>query len=241
MSPFAPSSASSNRKHTHHRAARPGLESLDRRELLSTLSVASVVHKAPAVPAHISAVQSADVIVPSGVTASDQISNGGRTHVSLAAGAGLAPAHVGPALAPSAIWHDGPAGGTGGYLFDDGPAIGRIADVLIRSGAYIDSILVIEENPTTIHPQHGGDGGHLDIFTLASDEYITEVSGRYGRYVDSLTIQTNKGQIGHWGGSGGVQDFDFQAPSGYAIVGFWGRSGAYVDAIGVIVAPVPAA
>ena len=74
MSPFAPSSASSNRKHTHHRAARPGLESLDRRELLSTLSVASVVHKVPAVPAHISAVQSADVIAPKGTSpASDSI------------------------------------------------------------------------------------------------------------------------------------------------------------------------
>ena len=172
---------------------------------------------------------------------------------SLVAGAGPAPAHVGPVLAPAAqpvssalkpalSLHEGLVGGSGGSRFDDGgpeTVNGRITDVLIHSGQYIDSIQVSEGNPAVLHPRHGGNGGYPNNLILAGDEYITEVSGKYGKFIDSLTIQTNKGQIGHWGGDGGKYDFDFAAPPGYAIVGFYGRSGQFLDAIGVIVAPAP--
>ena len=81
----------------------------------------------------------------------------------------------------------------------------------------------------------GGGGGARKDLLLQPGEYITEVFGRSGDYVDSLTIRTggSRSQTMTWGGSGGSRSFDYKAPPGTEIVFFWGRSGQYLDAIGV--------
>ena len=76
--------------------------------------------------------------------------------------------------------------------------------------------------------------GDLTVLTLAADEYITVIGGRYGRVVDSLFIKTNKGQAKRWGGDGGNVDFFYSVPPGRSISGFFGLAERYVNAIGVI-------
>ena len=154
-----------------------------------------------------------------------------------------------------ALARRGPSGGQGGSPFDDGelgnfirsfnplpfPILAggvQIARVRVFSGAYIDSIQVTYAPSAGITGQpgkHGGGGGARKDLLLQPGEYITEVSGRSGDYVDSLTIRTggSRSQTMTWGGSGGSRSFDYKAPPGTQIVGFWGRSGQYLDAIGV--------
>ena len=154
-----------------------------------------------------------------------------------------------------ALTSEGPSGGPGGSPFDDsdlgnfirspyplpGPTLAgsvQIASVTVFSGVYIDSIQVTyapSEGITGQPEKHGGGGGHPQDLLLQPGEYITEVSGRSGDYVDSLTIRTggSRSQTMTWGGSGGSRSFDYKAPPGTEIVFCWGRSGQYLDAIGV--------
>jgi len=134
----------------------------------------------------------------------------------------------------------GSCGGVGGAPFTDGQTGGRsIAEVRIRSGAFIDAIQIVYVDDATgetiTNPRHGGSGGKLDVFKLAPKEYITEVGGKHGWYIDSLWIKTNKGRTSKkYGGAGGAVTFTLQAPPGTRIHGFFGRAGNYLDAIGVI-------
>jgi hypothetical protein len=57
--------------------------------------------------------------------------------------------------------------------------------------------------------------------------------------VDSLRIHTNMRVTETFGGPGGGVDFFYQAPIGFSIIGFVGRSGLYLDAIGVVVRLLP--
>jgi Jacalin-like lectin domain len=89
--------------------------------------------------------------------------------------------------------------------------------------------------PETVLPQHGGNGGTLDTITLERGETIEQIRGRYSTTVNSITIQTNVRTLGPFGGGGGAADYVYTAPTGHEIIGFIGRSGALVDAIGVII------
>ena len=133
----------------------------------------------------------------------------------------------------------GPSGGLGGGYFNDGQVGGQeVAEVRIRSGALIDAIQIVYVIDQTSHaiprPRHGGNGGSPSVFRLAPGEYITDVGGKYGRYIDSLWIKTNRGRTKTWGGGGGSVDFFYNAPPGTRIFGFTGRSGVVLDLIGVI-------
>jgi hypothetical protein len=86
--------------------------------------------------------------------------------------------------------------------------------------------------------QHGGSGGRLSVFSLDPDEYITGISGRYGDTIDSLRIQTNKRASQLYGGGGGNRDYRLEVPRDTQAVGFVGRSGNLVDAIGLIYVPI---
>jgi hypothetical protein len=132
----------------------------------------------------------------------------------------------------------GPSGGLGGtYFADNQNAKFRIVQVRVRSAEYVNSIQLVYENGSRqmVGAQHGGNGGKLEVFKLEPGEYITAVSGKYGLYVESMTIETSKGHKKSWGGSGGITSYTYQAPKGSSIHGFFGRASESVDAIGVIV------
>lgn len=76
------------------------------------------------------------------------------------------------------------------------------------------------------------------------DEYLTMIRGHYGSFVSfdqvfvrSLTFMSNKRKYGPYGVELGTV-FSFPMTEG-KIVGFHGRSGLYLDAIGVYVKPMP--
>ena len=94
---------------------------------------------------------------------------------------------------------------------------------------YVDQI-----GQKTTKPRHGGSGGNPKDFKLAPGEYIIEVGGKYGRFIDSFWIKTNQGKTEKWGGGGGNVNFTYHAPPGTRIFGFFGRSGVFLDSIGVI-------
>jgi hypothetical protein len=134
-------------------------------------------------------------------------------------------------------------GGPGGNPFQDSyiPSNARVTEVRIASGAFVDSVqlgYVLPDGRTATGSLNGGTGGTVNTLRLDSDEYIVAISGRYGQNIDSLRIHTNKRTSPLYGGSGGRQDFRVDVPSGNQAVGFIGRSGRYLDAIGLIYARV---
>ncbi|HXT84026.1 MAG TPA: jacalin-like lectin [Verrucomicrobiae bacterium] len=101
----------------------------------------------------------------------------------------------------------------------------------------MDSICItysLNNEESVLGERDGDDKGDLDIFNLDENEYITKISGRFGGMIDSLEIVTNLGSKKRYGGKGGFADFEYEAPNNYQIIGFYGRSGWHIDAIGVI-------
>jgi hypothetical protein len=133
-----------------------------------------------------------------------------------------------------ALYRMGPSGGLGGAPFYDTnvPGNSKVVEVRVRHGSWIDAVQVIHDRGEL--SLHGGSGGRLSRITLAPGEHIRAIGGRYGRFVDSIRIYTNRRSSPIYGGSGGSVDFYYEAPAGFEIVGFLGRSGTYLDSIGVI-------
>ncbi len=137
----------------------------------------------------------------------------------------------------------GPSGGYGGMHYNSGATVQtqtKVAEVRIYSGDFIDSIQFIYKSDHGYGGlfkgnKYGGNGGNLKVFKLADDEYIETAGGRYGRFIDSLFLITNKGRSMEWGGNGGGADFYYTVPKGGSIWGFNGKSGDYIDAFGVII------
>lgn len=142
----------------------------------------------------------------------------------------------------------GPSGGTGGGAFS---ALGevflpggnphRISMINIWSGIYIDAIqleFTDAGGATALTPKYGGDGGGMTPFVLAPDEFITQVIGTYGDYIDSIEIKTNKRVLPHLGGMGSRR-YEYWTTNGQKpiqIQGIWGSSGKYLDALGFFIA-----
>jgi hypothetical protein len=135
------------------------------------------------------------------------------------------------------------AGGRGGSPFSDEeiPAGARISEIRVRSGRNVDSIQAVYtlQNGRSIEGRvHGGTSGNIQTFRLDSDEYIIGISGRCGDFVDSIIIETNKRRSPTFGGPGGDRSYSIEVPGGSQVIGFTGRAGGYLDAIGVNYAPV---
>lgn len=136
-------------------------------------------------------------------------------------------------------YRNGSSGGGGGIAFVDDVVDTdvRIKEIRIRAGSRIDSVQIVYEKAnggTVEKPQHGGNGGRLQVFLLDDDEFITGISGRAGDNVDSLVIQTNKQSSPRYGGNGGRIEFSYNAPEDTEISGFMGRAADRIDAIGVL-------
>jgi hypothetical protein len=141
---------------------------------------------------------------------------------------------------------NGPSGGTGGNSGDTDSDEGllepgtRVARVELGHDNSHDAVGRIQfthvRNNGSIHdlPNHGGFGGEQQNFDL-DGEHIIKISGTYDRFVRSITVETNNPAkqitVGNPVGAG---KYTYEAPSGFEIVGFYGRSGTLVDAIGVV-------
>jgi hypothetical protein len=130
------------------------------------------------------------------------------------------------------------AGGDGGSPFTDPEPRSdtRLAEVRVYAGDHVDVIqaVYVDGNGRLVEgARHGGGGGRVTVFRLDPDEYVTGLSGRHGDVIDSLRIHTNRRTSELFGGSGGERDFRIDVPSGRQAVGFTGRAGRYLDAIGL--------
>lgn len=91
-----------------------------------------------------------------------------------------------------------------------------------------------------LRARHGTDGPDMRCNTtqLAADEYIVELSGRADTYLNALGYTTSNGRtIGPFGGPGGVE-FNQTVTAGNRFVGWYGRSGSWMDKIGLMTATV---
>ncbi|XP_050938316.1 jacalin-related lectin 3 isoform X1 [Cucumis melo] len=140
----------------------------------------------------------------------------------------------------------GPFGGPAGNNWDDG-VYSTIRQLVICHGAGIDSIKIQYDvkGSSIWSDRHGGNGGtKTDTVKLDfPDEYLTMIRGYYGSFVSfdkvfvrSLTFMSNKKKYGPYGVEQGTV-FSFPTTEG-KIVGFHGRSGLYLDAIGVYLKPM---
>ncbi|KAG8388375.1 hypothetical protein BUALT_Bualt02G0119400 [Buddleja alternifolia] len=135
-------------------------------------------------------------------------------------------------------------GGPGGTRWDDG-AFDGVSQITLRYSptGVIDSMQVtygVNDKPTFSAPKHGGNGGPAtaQIVLRFPEEILTKVTGYYSAlpgYVDtpvirSLTFWTNMGAYGPYGPEQGT-NFSVSLED-EKIVGFIGRSGGYLDAIG---------
>lgn len=156
----------------------------------------------------------------------------------------------------------GPVGGPGGNDFEDGKQGPTIAPHTRLSGIAINpSSCPVLDPPARVirHIQnqytdpagrrflgekHGSDETTCFYVPglprpLEQGEFVTGIYGRAGSFIDSISIMTTKSTIGPIGGSGG-DPFFLQAPAGYKIRKFFGRSAAVLDAIGIIAEEEPA-
>ncbi|XP_078158831.1 horcolin-like [Carex rostrata] len=136
----------------------------------------------------------------------------------------------------------GPVGGTGGVVKDMNiSGVNRIIKISVHYGSVIDCLTVrfLHDNGEESTEVWGLKGGDLVEFNLEDSEYITSVKGHYGAstrgiiVLRSLKFETNMRSFGPYG-TGGELPFELPAISGQ-IIGFHGRSGWYLDALGVYV------
>jgi len=145
----------------------------------------------------------------------------------------------------------GPWGGSGGQAFyTRGRSVARLWRIsLYHSDAirafsydYLHRGAIRTEGPFGGR-QHASTGVRETI-VLYADEHITAVEGTFGHcrsvpqvVITSLTFHTDKGRtFGPYGDKAAGTPFSIPAENG-CIVGFWGRSGWLLDAIGVYITP----
>ncbi|TVU25443.1 hypothetical protein EJB05_27939, partial [Eragrostis curvula] len=144
----------------------------------------------------------------------------------------------------------GPWGGGGGRARDVKVAPLRLRSMKICCGDIIDALAFSYEDRhgkqhTT--PLWGGVGGRVQTIQLGPSEILTEVSGTTGPYdspygtiseaVTSLRLVTNLHTYGPFGQPMG-NPFHTPSQRNRSVVGFYARSGQYVDAIGVYFSPM---
>ncbi|KAL6614652.1 hypothetical protein ACP70R_036922 [Stipagrostis hirtigluma subsp. patula] len=142
----------------------------------------------------------------------------------------------------------GPWGGTGGSPWDDGPHRG-IRSITVMYCRYLESMKVeyIDRSGyPVLGEKHGGGAQRSHSETVELDypgEFVTGVRGWYGvahrgstPVVRSLTFETSQGkEHGPFGDEDGGVPFAYPMEGG-VVVGFAGRSGWHLDAVGLYVA-----
>ncbi|KAF6998551.1 hypothetical protein CFC21_014666 [Triticum aestivum] len=148
---------------------------------------------------------------------------------------------------PSLLTKLGPWGGSGGSDKDIVEAPRRLESITVSSGSIIDSIkfsYVDQAGQKHTSGPWGGSGGNPNTIVLGASEFVKEVSGTYGIYdadqhniIMSLKFITNVKAYGPFGEANGTP-FTIPVENNSSIVGFFGRSGIYLDALGVYVRPL---
>lgn len=134
-------------------------------------------------------------------------------------------------------------GGPHGDYYDDvdqvptgGATAGWVGSVFVRTGSRVDQVGVSLNTGVTL--AHGGSGGTYASLSMQNNEYVSSAYLCRAKYnghtrVFYVKFTTNYGRT-LAGGSTTPDCTTYAAPSGWAILGFHGRSGAAVDKLGLI-------
>ncbi|KAG9147057.1 hypothetical protein Leryth_005308 [Lithospermum erythrorhizon] len=135
----------------------------------------------------------------------------------------------------------GPFGGTGGTLFDDGVYDGIRQINISRNVGIVYIRVCYELNGQPVWGSKNGMTGGFKYDKIVFDypsEVLTHITGYHGptmgmgpTIIKSLTFHTTKGKHGPYGEEKG-QSFTTNTKSGI-VVGFHGREGLFLDALGV--------
>jgi predicted flap endonuclease-1-like 5' DNA nuclease len=133
----------------------------------------------------------------------------------------------------------GPSGGNGGHAFEDYtiPPGAKVQEIRVNAGFYVDGLQLICVDPAGAVielPHLGGGSGFRHTITLEAGEYLTGISGRSGRYIDSIRFHTNKRVTDSIGGRGGENEYHFEAAANAEVAGLFGRADWYMDQLGVV-------
>lgn len=134
----------------------------------------------------------------------------------------------------------GPWGGEGGRPWDDGVYTG-VKQIYVMRGAFIGSIQIeYDRGDQSIWSARHGNSGHIThrIKLDYPHEVLTCIYGYYNtnrgegpRVLRSITFKSNRGKYGPFGEEVGA--YFSSATTEGKVVGFHGRSGQHLDAIGV--------
>ncbi|XP_044354503.1 jacalin-related lectin 19-like [Triticum aestivum] len=139
----------------------------------------------------------------------------------------------------------GPCGGGGGDVWEmDVRGVDRIVKVVLWHSGAVDAISVsYERDGREEQAKHRGKPeGHRSEICLEPGEYLVGVKGNLGNFggcflLGTLTFISNLRTFGPYGTREGPP-FDLPAAGG-KIVGFHGRSGGLLDALGTYVSILP--
>ncbi|XP_057533694.1 jacalin-related lectin 3 isoform X2 [Amaranthus tricolor] len=141
---------------------------------------------------------------------------------------------------PTGFVTHGPWGGSGGTTFDDGIYTGIRQIILSRNVGIVYMKVLYEQNGEVVWGSRNGGTGGFKRDKIVFDypyEILTHITGFCGStmisstIIKSLTFHTTKGKYGPYGEEHGVP-FTSNIKEGM-IVGFHGRKGLFLDAIGV--------
>ncbi|TXG56072.1 hypothetical protein EZV62_017385 [Acer yangbiense] len=140
-------------------------------------------------------------------------------------------------------------GGKGGAAWDWNPGSdSSIIEIVINYGDVVDSVAFVSFNSATgktvFSGTHGGKGGasRKILIDKLSGEYLSLISGKTRdnycgkKIIGSLTFHTNLHKYGPFGVASVGDAFEIPMENG-KIVGFFGRAGNWVDALGIYVTP----
>lgn len=131
------------------------------------------------------------------------------------------------------------------YRFDDTLYVQnmlRVTEIRLNAGWVVDGIQLVYDGNKEAH-YHGGTGGTRYTLQLQSDEYITSISGKTGKYqyqrddtLCTIEIRTNKGRSlsgGSMDGCSDMKDFSYTVRDGEQIFALSGDYSVYMRSIDV--------
>lgn len=125
----------------------------------------------------------------------------------------------------------GDAGKPFDYIFPSGAVIKEIQ--IFSDDNYIQAIQLVYINGQ-VH-KIGNYGAKCQQFILEDGEYLTAISGFNEQFVKNIRFHTNKRMSDSYGGGEAYCYYRFKASEDDKVIGFFGRAGESIEAVGIII------